>query len=851
MLRLFRLVHLPFWRTHPTQALLPALGIALGVAAIIAIDLGSGSTVSSFRRTVERLEGRTTDQVLPGRDGLRPELAIRLQYVEGVEAAAPVLQTFVLAEEPLRLYGIDPFAEAGVRDLGLELDETEFDVEEASRRFFGLMAEPGALLISAPFLERHDLSEGDRLELSVGSFQREAFVLGALPEEIDGLKIPDNFALCDLATAQELTGRTDVTRIDLVLDDEGRRETLRRIRAQLPVGARIDEPGGSARYLETMLSALRMNLGALSYLALFVSLFLIYNALLVAVLRRRPQLGIVRCLGATRGEVLGAWLIEATVIAAIGTVLGILLGVGAGRFALQGISQTASDLYGYVRADTLLLMPSTLAKAIAVGFVATIVAALWPASEAASTPPAQAASRGNVENETRTRLNRMPWLAIPLALIAIAGLFWPTDSPTPGYVAAICLALSAAVTVPLLGSYLLGKIQHLMAATLGEVAALAARNIRASLSRTGVALAALTVALSMSIAMGTMIASFHSEVTDWIADSVRADIYIGPATAEVDRLNARLDPALVETLRHREGVAALDTYRGLMARVKGVETFTAGVDVAVFRRGAEPTLISGPSPDVFLDRVMSGQAGISETLMRRTGLGPGDTFDMEVNGQEVELTVAGVYRDYSSDRGVVLMDQRTWRLTFGDHDPNSAALYLDEGVDVDTFIEELKLDLAGTWAVVINSNASLREQADEVFARTFSVANALEVIGIAVAAIGILAALMAMLMERRRELATLRALGLTASQLRNMLLGESFLMAMLAWVFALIAGSGLAWILLHVINLRSFGWMLPFHVPWGEWLLNLVWSLLAALLATLIPIVQGRRISIASSLREE
>ena len=850
MLRLLRLVHLPFWTKHPTQALLPALGIALGVAAIIAIDLGSGSTVSSFRRTMERLEGRTTHQVLPGRDGLRGEIAPVLARIPGVVAAAPVLETFVLAQEPLRLYGVDPFSEADVRDLGLDPDE-EIDVELATQRFYGLMAEPGALLISAPFLERHGLAEGDTLRLAVGSRQRQAFVLGALPERIDGLEIPDNFALADIATAQELTGRVDVTRIDLVLAEEGRRETLERIRATLPVGARVEAPGGSARYLETMLSALRMNLGALSYLALFVSLFLIYNALLLAVLRRRPQLGIVRCLGATRREVLGAWLVEAALIATIGTTLGIVLGVGAGRFAMQGIAQTASDLYGYVRADTLQLLPSTMVKAIAVGLFATLVAALWPASEAASTPPVHTASRGDVETTTRRRLERMPWLAIPLGLTAIVALVWPSNDPALGYVAAICLALGTAVVVPLLGSFVLRHLDAPLGRLGGEVAALAARNIRASLSRTGVALSALTVALSMSIAMGTMVASFHREVKDWIADSVRADVYIGPATAEVDRLDARLDPALVAVLRHREGVEAVDTYRGLMATVRGTDTFTAGVDIGVFRRGAKPAVIAGPNSDVFLDRIESGQAGISETLMRRTGLKPGETFEMTVRGQPTELTVAGVYRDYSSDRGVVLLDQRLWRLTFGDYDPNSVALYLEEGIDVDDFVDQLKLDLAGTWAVVVNSNESLREQADEVFRRTFSVADALELIGIAVAAIGILAALLAMLMERRRELATLRALGLTRAQLRNLLLGESFLLAALAWVFALICGSALAWILLHVINLRSFGWMLPFHVPWGEWTLNLFWSLLAAGLATIVPIVHGRRMSVASSLREE
>ena len=849
MIRLLRLVHLPFWERHPHQALLPALGIALGVAAIVAIDLGSGSTVSSFRRTLERLEGRTTHQVFGESTALRGELAFELQGLPGVHAAAPVLETVVLAQEPLRLYGIDPFSEAGVRDLGLQVSEEE--QAEAGQRFFRLMAEPGALLLSTPFLERHGLAAGDSLDLAVGSYQRRAFVLDALPEEVDGLDVPDNLALADLATAQELTGRTTVSRIDLVLSEEDLRSTLADVRSLLPTGAEIREPGGSARYLETMLSALRLNLGALSYLALFVSLFLIYNALLLAVLRRRPHLGVVRCLGATRREVLGAWLVEAGVIAVIGTALGLLLGLGAGRFALQGIAQTASDLYGYVRADTLQLLPTTFLKAIAVGVVATLGAALWPASEAASTPPAHTASRGDVESSARSRLHRAPLFAIPFALIAVAALLWPTASPVPGYAAAVSLALGAALTVPLLGSWVLGRLRGLLAATLGEVAALSAQNIRGSLSRTGVALAALTIALSMSIAMGTMVSSFRQELRDWIADSVRADVYASPATAEVDRLNARFDPALVEQLRAREGVAALDTYRGLMAEVQGVDAFTAGVDVSVFRRGAAPNLLDGSDPQVFLDRLENGWAGISETLMRRTGLQRGDTFTLRAAGRETEVRVAGVYRDYSSDRGVALMDQRTWRLAFGEHPPNSVALYLEDGVDVDAWVEALKKDLAGTWAVEVRSNVALRQQADEVFVRTFVVANALEVIGIAVAAIGILAALLAMLMERGRELATLRALGLTRDQMRNMLLGESLLLAVLAWVFALVVGSALAWILLEVINLRSFGWKLPFHAPWGEWALNLLWSVLAAGLATVLPILRGRRLSVASSLREE
>ncbi len=849
MLRLLLLVHLPFWRRHPAQALLPALGIALGVAAIVAVDLGSRSTVSSFRHTVQTLEGRTTDQILPGRRPLRGELSRRLVRIEGVEAAAPVLQSLALGEEPLRLLGIDPFSESGIRTIGL--DDGSGDPALVRRRILQLVARPGALLISRAHLRRHGLAPGDSLELAVGPYRTRAFVLDALPARIGDLEIPGDLAVGDLATVQELTHRADVSRIDLVITSGQRRRALQAVRALLPPEARLVRPGGDAAHLRTMMSALRTNLRALSFLALFVSLFLIYNAMLLAVLRRRAELGTLRCLGATRGEILGAWLVEALWIGLLGTALGLLLGLGAGRWTLAGIARTASDLYAYVRADQIAIVPSVFLRAGIAGVAASVVAALAPALEAARTPPVRVASRGQLEDRAQQRMIRAAWLALPLLAVAAIALLASGASVGGGYLAAACIALATAALAPFLGHRLLVGLRPLLGRLFGEIAALAARNIAASLSRTGVALAALSVALSMSIAMGTMISSFHHELRGWIADSVRADVYVSPATAEIDRFAARLDPQVVEILRRRPEVEAIDTYRGGPARVRGVDTFVAGIDVAVFRRGGSPRLVAGPSPTVFLDRLEGGQAAISEALMRRTGLRPGDRFEVEAFGQRVEFEVAGVHRDYSSDRGVVLVDRRTWKIHFGDDTPHSVALYLRDGEDVSAVVDRLRRELGGRWALLVRSNRSLREQADRVFVRTFGVARGLETIGVAVAAIGILAALLALLLERGRELATLRALGMSRRQLRGLLLGESALLAVLAWLFALAGGSALAWVLLHVVHVRSFGWMLPFRVPLGDWFLDLLWGLAAAGLATWIPLRRARRLSVAAGLREE
>lgn len=848
MIRLLRTVHFPYWRRSPLAVALPVLGVALGVAAIVGIDLGSRSTVSGVRSTFERLEGRATHQVVPAGGRLDPALAWELRESGAVEAAAPILETIALAEEPLRLIGLDAFAEAGIRQLGLTESTTEGSDRGVLLRF---LAEPGALVVSAPFLDRHDLEVGDEVVLRVGAYRRVGTILAALPRQVDGVDVPDNIALCDLAMAQEFLDRDDATRLDLVVPTENRTANLDRIRSLLPDGVRLARPGGRAAYVEGMLTALQTNLQALSYLALFVSLFLIYNAMLIAVLRRRPQIGLVRCLGATRREVLGAWLCEGLALGLLGTAAGLLLGTLGGRFTLGAFAQTAQDLYGAVHGSSLTLPAITYWKASIVGILASLLTAAFPAAEAASTPPAHTAYRGEVEGQARARSRRAPWFALPFGAVFLASVVWPSTDPALGYVAAVSLAICLALVTPALGDLVLAGLRPLLARVGGVIAGLAAENIRASLSRTGVALAALTVALSMSIAMGTMVSSFRTEMVDWIGQVIRADIYLSPATAEVDRVGARLPAELVDRLRNRPGVGFVDTYRGVEARVDGFDTFLAGVESDEHDRRTEPRIVEGPTAAILIDRMEAGQAAITEALMRRAGIHSGDEITVEADGQRFKLRVAGVYRDYASDRGTILVFRERFEELLGARDPNSVALYLEPGIDPDAEVEALKAELSRDYALLIRGERGLREQAVVVFDRTFAVANGLQGIGIAVASIGILAALLAILLERRRELATLRALGLRHDQIGRLLVIESGLLATLAWVFALAGGGTLAWVLLRIINVRSFGWSLPIEIPFAGLAVHLGLAWVAALLATVVPWVVSRRMSIAAGLREE
>jgi putative ABC transport system permease protein len=311
-------------------------------------------------------------------------------------------------------------------------------------------------------------------------------------------------------------------------------------------------------------------------------------------------------------------------------------------------------------------------------------------------------------------------------------------------------------------------------------------------------------------------------------------------------------------------VAEAATYRERPAVVRGRDTFLAAIDTEVARRRSNWSLLSGPSsvgsrgaspqasPDEFFDALERGEAGVSEALHRKTGVGPGDRIEVSLGAAALSLTVAGVYRDYSTESGVVLVDRRALARHGVDlGPPRSVALYLRPRVDPATVVASVRRTGGSELGLIVRTNQELRSRALAIFERTFAITRVLQMIGLAVAAIGILGALLAMLLERTRELATLRALGLTRRQLAALFLGESTLLATFAWLFALVTGGLLAWILLSVINVRSFGWALDYRIPWTTWAGSLAASLAAGWAATLWPLRRLGRMDLVPLLRDE
>ena len=537
------------WRgalRRPLQSLFFILGVAIGVAMIVAIDLANGSAQRAFALGTETVTGRATHQILGGPNGLDETIYTRLRSEFGYRLSAPVVENWVIASEldaqPMRLLGIDPFSENPFRSY---IGVGDQSAAPAPDYLTPLMTQPDTALLSSALATRYQLSVGQSLTIRNGSKTQSLTIVGLLqPSDELSRRALDSLLITDIATAQEVLGKVSkLDRIDLIVPDKEGGE-IERLREWLPKSARLVESSARTGTVNEMTAAFQLNLTALSLLALVVGLFLIYNTVTFGVIQRRPMLGSLRSLGMTSREIFALILLEAGVLGLIGTALGLILGVVLGRGAVQLVTQTINDLFFVVSVREIEIPAFTLFKGALIGVLAALVGAAIPAWEATSVPPAGALKRSSVEDRARALL---PWISVGAVVLLLLGglLLIPDWNLLFAFGGLFGVILGCALLTPAITYGLMQFVQRLVQSS-GVIARMAPRSINRSLSRTSVAVAALMVAVSVIIGVGVMIGSFRLTVVRWLEDVLQADIYVSPA----NMLNsqASLTPDWVERL---------------------------------------------------------------------------------------------------------------------------------------------------------------------------------------------------------------------------------------------------------------------------------------------------------------
>ncbi|MCU0767780.1 MAG: FtsX-like permease family protein [Gammaproteobacteria bacterium] len=829
---------LRFLRRHPWQTWLTILGVALGVGVVVAVDLANESARRAFALSLEGLVGRATHHVVGPPDGFDDQVYRELRVVHRARPSAPVVEGYLRNRgAAFHLIGVDPFAERPFRDA--TGDRPQGDLAR-------LLTEPNSVLLGAPSARRLDIGAGDTLVVDGPGGKVQLTVVGLL--EGPRSAAYEGVLAADIATAQEVlqrVGRLD--RIDLIADDAA----IARLAPLLPPGLRIEPAARRQAALAQMTAAFELNLQAMGLLALVVGALLVYNTMTFSVLRRRAVLGTLRLIGATRRQVFWRVLAESLLLGLIGGLIGLALGVAVGSGLVRLVTRTINDLYFTLTVTAFAVSPALLAKGLLLGLGSAALAAAGPAWEAAHTEPAAARRRASLERRTH---GQAPWLALGGTALLGTGLgltLVPDRGLVLAFTALFLVILGYSLVVPGVLVVLARAFLRPAGALFGTAGRLALRAVDAGLSRTGVAVAALCVAVAATVGVGVMVESFRDTVARWLGQTLRADLYVSAPGTASNRTDGVLPAEVPERLRSLPGVRGISKGRTVQADGTDGPVLLLAVELGPdSHRGFD---FKGPAPPGLWEGFAAGELVLaSEPYAWRRAVGVGDAVVLHAAQGPRRFRIGGVFRDYGTDRGMLVIDRAAYAQAWNDPAVSTVGVFLADPADLDAALGAVQGQLADLGqALLVRANRAIREQSLAIFDRTFAITGVLRLLAIGVAFIGILSALMALQLERGREHAVLRALGLTPGQLVRLGLIETGAMGLLAGLLALPLGWALAELLIHVVNRRSFGWSMDSLLPPGVLFQAVALAVAAALLAGLFPALRMARARPAAALRDE
>ncbi len=811
-------------------SLLQLMGIACGVAAVIGMVLSARSALSSFSDAVSFLQGKGTHLIERPAGTMDERILTDLMRDRAVRFLSPVLDRRLRLEDGnlIRVLGIDPFLDRQMRP---ELLHSPFTQRRggSGERNMGFFLDDRAVFLEAGLAAKMGISPGNDMKTSRGLLR----VIATFPNPSG-----EPLILMDIAHAQkmfELPGQVD--HVDLILDDEVD------FRSRWETGFRIQSSLERQETFRSMVGAFRLNLEAMSLMALFVAVFLIYNTTMFTVVSRRKDAGILRSLGVKRHEVTIAFLAEILILGTVGGAIGSILGYLLSHFLTMIIGSTISNLYFFLRPTPPIWSFLILLNGIILGCGASILGSILPLVELARTDPVEALRGRSASRRSGKKALKAAYAGTVVLMISLVILLASGKQIYMAYAATFGFLLGLSLLTGILLVYAAPVLKVFLSLVGGLPGKVAAGNIRQNLGRSGVAVAAFMVALSMSIGLASMIGSFRESLAWWMGTQLRGDLYISNAS------ETEVPIDFYEEIRSINAIDGVDAYRKVKILYLGRTAYIAAINAPVLQRFARFAWIEGG--DEHWEAVKSGGVIISESFARNFNVRPGDTIALDGIGGTVQLKVEAAFYDYSTEHGLIMMDRSTYLNLFHDYAINSVAVFINPANPRRQELLDTVREKALARGLPVFTQKQFYNSILEVFDSTFAITRSMRIIAIVIAFFGIAGALMTLFIERQRDFGIYRALGFSTGQVSSMTLMEAMGMGFISFVLSCAVGTILAFILIKVINLRSFNWTIFFHIQWQPYLLTAVTAVLASLGAALYPIWKVRRNYPQMQIREE
>jgi putative ABC transport system permease protein len=848
---LLRLLSWPYLRRHVLRWALTIVGIALGVGAFVAIHTANGSTFHAFDHTIDEIAGAAQLQLTSGEFGFEESILERVQSVPQVSVAVPVIESTLEmpsgGEGTILLLGVDMTGDQRMRKY--DLGGTDEDVDDP----LVFLAQPDSLLVTSEFARRNQIAVNSRIPLMTTQGKKDFVIRGVM--EAGGLAqaFGGNLAVMDIYAAQRVLGRgRRFDRIDIrVKDGVPVAECQAAIQRSLGPGFQVETPSVRGRHLEALLHGYSAGLAISSVFAVIVGMFLIYNSFAIALFERRAEIGILRALGATRGQIQKLFLVESLLAGAIGSGAGVALGLTTALAVARYLSTLLKQGFGVAqRVTEVQIDPEVIYGGVLIGVLTSMVAAWIPASNAARIDPIQALQKGKYqilfagENQRRRRL------AAVFAVGAIACLLLPAWNMIfyGGY---ILMIIAVLLLTPALSLYLSKAARPVLKRILPVEGVLAADSLIQAPRRTSATVSALMLSLAMVVAFAGYSRSFYAAVGDWLDHILDADFFVSPTTNLTEHtftFPGSLGPYL-ETIEGVDQVQLVRNARVLFRQTPVLAVFIESMKEAGTTR---PPVVAG-SLEKMYELTEKGKGLIASenfSLIHKVKLG--DIVDLPAPVGLLSLPVVGIVRSYSDLQGSVFVDRSLYLKWWKEDSANLARIYVKKGAKPQEVRRRILKALAGRQRLLVLTNREVRAWILRVLDQWFALTYNQVALAILVAILGIVNTLTVSITDRRREIGVVRAVGGLRTQVRRTVWMEAISIGAIGLVLGIVLGSINLYYTLQMVERSDFGGIdVNYSFPVAATLLMIPTILAAAFVAALGPGESAMRGSLVQALEYE